>query len=106
MYTGGAEKRRIKSYRPIFILPTDAHIFMYAFYNHRLKKDYVKFNFRSGRPSRYRSVTDSRGTISLCVPSALPLAISLQGAPLLTPSSVQTPLSEFRTSYQITDEDC
>jgi 5-hydroxytryptamine receptor 2 len=40
------------------------------------------------------------------VPSALPLAISLQGAPLLTPSSVQTPLSEFRTSYQITDEDC
>ncbi|XP_070500047.1 5-hydroxytryptamine receptor 2C [Chironomus tepperi] len=61
---------------------------------------------KSGRPSRYRSVTDARGTISLCVPSALPLAISLQGAPLLTPSSVQTPLSEFRTSYQITDEDC
>lgn len=72
----------------------------------KLKKDYLKFNFRSGRPSRYRSVTDARGTISLCVPSALPLAISLQGAPLLTPSSVQTPLSEFRTSYQITDEDC
>lgn len=61
---------------------------------------------RSGRPSRYRSVTDGRGAISLCVPSALPLAISLQGAPLLTPSSVQTPLSDFRSSYQITDEDC
>ncbi|KAG5680907.1 hypothetical protein PVAND_010385 [Polypedilum vanderplanki] len=61
---------------------------------------------KSGRPSRYRSVTDARGTISLCVPSALPLAISLQGAPLLTPSSVQTPLSEFRTGFQITDEDC
>ncbi|XP_055607421.1 uncharacterized protein LOC129755113 [Uranotaenia lowii] len=62
---------------------------------------------KSGRPSRYRSVTDSRGTISLCTPSALPLAISLQGAPLLTPSSTQvTPLSDFRGSYEITDDDC
>lgn len=65
-----------------------------------------ELNFRSGRPSRYRSVTDGRGAISLCVPSALPLAISLQGAPLLTPSSVQTPLSDFRSNYQINDEDC
>ncbi|XP_058455280.1 uncharacterized protein LOC131432785 [Malaya genurostris] len=62
---------------------------------------------KSGRPSRYRSVTDSRGTISLCTPSALPLAISMQGAPLLTPNSTQvTPLSDFRGSYEITDDDC
>lgn len=49
---------------------------------------------------------DGRSAVSLCVPSALPLAISLQGAPLLTPSSVQTPLSDFRGSYEITDIDC
>ncbi|XP_058823054.1 D(2)-like dopamine receptor isoform X2 [Topomyia yanbarensis] len=62
---------------------------------------------KSGRPSRYRSVTDSRGTISLCTPTALPLAVSMQGAPLLTPSSTQvTPLSDFRGSYEITDDDC
>ncbi|XP_062565212.1 octopamine receptor [Armigeres subalbatus] len=62
---------------------------------------------RSRRPSRYRSVNDSRGTISLCTPTALPMAISLQGAPLLTPSSTQvTPLSDFRGSYEITDDDC
>ncbi|EJY57683.1 AAEL017162-PA, partial [Aedes aegypti] len=61
---------------------------------------------RSRRPSRYRSVTDSRGAVSLCTPSALPLAISLQGAPLLTPTSTQvTPLSDFRGSYEITDDD-
>ncbi|XP_038120722.1 D(2) dopamine receptor [Culex quinquefasciatus] len=63
---------------------------------------------KSGRPARFRSVTDSRGTISVCNPSALPLAISLQGAaPLLTPTSTQvTPLSDFRGSYEITDDDC
>ncbi|XP_053671758.1 D(2)-like dopamine receptor [Anopheles nili] len=62
---------------------------------------------RSGRPPRYRSVTDSRGAISLCTPSALPLAISLQGSSLLTPSTTQaTPLNDFRGSYEITDDDC
>uniref|UniRef100_A0A182Y4N9 G-protein coupled receptors family 1 profile domain-containing protein n=1 Tax=Anopheles stephensi TaxID=30069 RepID=A0A182Y4N9_ANOST len=62
---------------------------------------------RWGRPPRYRSVTDSRGAISLCTPSALPLAISLQGSSLLTPSTTQaTPLSDFRGSYEITDDDC
>uniref|UniRef100_A0A182J664 G-protein coupled receptors family 1 profile domain-containing protein n=1 Tax=Anopheles atroparvus TaxID=41427 RepID=A0A182J664_ANOAO len=62
---------------------------------------------RSGRPPRYRSVTDSRGAISLCTPSALPLAISLQGSSLLTPSTTQaTPLSDYRGSYEITDDDC
>lgn len=64
-----------------------------------------KFFFnRSGRPSRYRSVTEGRGAASLC---ALPLAISLQGGSLLTPSTTNaTPLSDFRGSYTITDDEC
>lgn len=63
--------------------------------------------YRSGRPPRYRSVTEGRGALSLCAPSALPLAISLQGAPLLTPSTANaTPLSDFRGSYTITDDEC
>ncbi|XP_059610358.1 D(2) dopamine receptor A [Phlebotomus argentipes] len=62
---------------------------------------------RSGRPPRYRSVMESRGAASLCAPSTLPLAISLQGAPLLTPSTHgATPLSDFRGSYTITDDEC
>ncbi|XP_039947975.1 uncharacterized protein LOC120766490 [Bactrocera tryoni] len=62
---------------------------------------------RSGRPSRYRSVTEGRGALSLCAPSALPLAISFQGAPLMTPSTTNaTPLSDFRGSYTITDDEC
>lgn len=62
---------------------------------------------RMGRNARYRSVTEGRGAASLFAPSALPLAISLQGAPLLTPSTVNaTPLNEFRSSYEITDDDC
>lgn len=62
---------------------------------------------RSGRPPRYRSVTEGRGAASLCAPSALPLAISLQAAPLLTPTTTNmTPLSDFRGSYTITDDEC
>uniref|UniRef100_A0A1I8NUB3 G-protein coupled receptors family 1 profile domain-containing protein n=1 Tax=Stomoxys calcitrans TaxID=35570 RepID=A0A1I8NUB3_STOCA len=68
---------------------------------------------RSGRPTRYRSVTEGRSALSLCAPSALPLAISFQGAPLMaatTSSSsnanVTTPLSDFRGSYTITDDEC
>ncbi|KAH8388459.1 hypothetical protein KR093_007257 [Drosophila rubida] len=62
---------------------------------------------RSGRPLRYRSVTEGRSALSLCAPSALPLAISFQGAPLMTPSTTNaTPLSEFRGSYTITDDEC
>ncbi|EDV93798.1 GH18092 [Drosophila grimshawi] len=61
----------------------------------------------SGRPLRYRSVTEGRSALSLCAPSALPLAISFQGAPLMTPSTTNaTPLSEFRGSYTITDDEC
>jgi hypothetical protein len=63
--------------------------------------------FRSGRPPRYRSVNDGRGALSLCAPSALPLAISLQGAPLLSASTTHdTPLSDFGGSYEINDHDC
>ncbi|CAD7093027.1 unnamed protein product [Hermetia illucens] len=62
---------------------------------------------KSGRPPRYRSVTEGRGTASLCAPSALPLAISFQGAPLLTPSTTNaTPLSDFHGSFAITDDEC
>jgi 5-hydroxytryptamine receptor 2 len=61
---------------------------------------------------RYRSVNENRGAASLCTPSALPLAISLQGTPLLTPAStessyVRTPSTNFRErddSYD--DHDC
>ncbi|XP_043288565.1 D(2) dopamine receptor isoform X2 [Venturia canescens] len=42
---------------------------------------------RSARPTRYRSVTEAgRGAMGLCAPGALPMAISLQGTPLLTPT--------------------
>ncbi|XP_073819214.1 uncharacterized protein [Musca autumnalis] len=69
---------------------------------------------RSGRPTRYRSVTEGRSALSLCAPSALPLAISFQGAPLMaagptnssSSGNVATPLSEFRGSYTITDDEC
>ncbi|XP_075145070.1 5-hydroxytryptamine receptor 2A [Haematobia irritans] len=68
---------------------------------------------RSGRPTRYRSVTEGRSALSLCAPSALPLAISFQGAPLMATSATTssnnnaaTPLSDFRGSYTITDDEC
>ncbi|KAJ8958790.1 hypothetical protein NQ318_019547 [Aromia moschata] len=69
---------------------------------------------RLSRPVRYRSVNENRGATSLCTPSALPLAISLQGTPLLTPAStessyvIRTPSSTFirerEDSYD--DHDC
>ncbi|XP_076172641.1 5-hydroxytryptamine receptor 2A [Ptiloglossa arizonensis] len=47
---------------------------------------------RSARPPRYRSVTEGgRNAMSLCTPTALPLAISLQGTPLLTPTPTPNP---------------
>ncbi|XP_076238556.1 5-hydroxytryptamine receptor 2A [Calliopsis andreniformis] len=47
---------------------------------------------RSPRPPRFRSVTEGgRNAMSLCTPTALPLAISLQGTPLLTPTPSLTP---------------
>lgn len=63
--------------------------------------------FRSGRPPRYRSVTEGRGAASLCAPSALPLAISLQGAPLMTPSTTHdTGLTDLRNSIALIDDEC
>uniref|UniRef100_A0A1A9WRL8 G-protein coupled receptors family 1 profile domain-containing protein n=1 Tax=Glossina brevipalpis TaxID=37001 RepID=A0A1A9WRL8_9MUSC len=73
---------------------------------------------RTGRAVRFRSVIEGRGALSLCAPSALPLAISFQGAPLLaaattTPSSASltinttsVPPSNFRGTYNITDDEC
>ncbi|XP_043476522.1 5-hydroxytryptamine receptor 2C-like [Leptopilina heterotoma] len=55
---------------------------------------------RSGRLARYRSVTEaSRGTLNVCAPGTLPLAISLQGTPLLTPTANTTANSEAGGSY-------
>lgn len=77
----------------------------------------LRLFFRLSRPTRYRSVNENRGATSLCTPtavSALPLAISLQGTPLLTPAStdssyvIRTPSLNFVTdrgdSYD--DHDC
>lgn len=54
---------------------------------------------RSARP-RHRSVTESgRNAMSLCTPTALPLVISLQGTPLLTPTPNPTATPASATSY-------
>ncbi|XP_067206003.1 5-hydroxytryptamine receptor 2C isoform X2 [Linepithema humile] len=77
---------------------------------------------RSARPSRIRSVTESsRGTMGLCTSGVLPLAISLQGTPLLTPMSNptstpasgnslvtmmhQTPSSLYRDTFLVDERD-
>ncbi|XP_014475833.1 PREDICTED: D(2) dopamine receptor [Dinoponera quadriceps] len=55
---------------------------------------------RSARLPRYRSVTESgRGAMGLCTSGALPLAISFQGTPLLTPSSNPTPTPASSSSF-------
>ncbi|XP_026667478.1 D(2) dopamine receptor A [Ceratina calcarata] len=55
---------------------------------------------RSARPTRYRSVTEGeRNAMSLCTPTALPLAISLQGTPLLTPTPNPTATPASGSSY-------
>lgn len=46
-----------------------------------------KNSFRLSRPVRYKSVSEHRGASNLCTPSALPLAISLTGTPLMTPAT-------------------
>ncbi|XP_037039029.1 5-hydroxytryptamine receptor 2C isoform X2 [Bradysia coprophila] len=84
---------------------------IYTVFNKTFRANFIRLLScnceRTGRPPRYRSVNEGRGAASLCAPSALPLAISLQGAPLLTPSTVNaTPLSDFRGSYTITDDEC
>ncbi|XP_029166554.1 5-hydroxytryptamine receptor 2A [Nylanderia fulva] len=55
---------------------------------------------RSARPSRYRFVTESgRGAVGLCTSGALPLAISLQGTPLLSPTPNPTPTPASESSF-------
>ncbi|XP_068975725.1 5-hydroxytryptamine receptor 2C [Bombus flavifrons] len=55
---------------------------------------------RSARPTRYRSVTEGgRNAMSLCTPTALPLVISLQGTPLLTPTPNPTATPASGSSY-------
>ncbi|XP_053996655.1 D(2)-like dopamine receptor isoform X2 [Hylaeus anthracinus] len=55
---------------------------------------------RFARPPRYRSVTEGgRNAMSLCTPTALPLAISLQGTPLLTPTPNPTATPASGSSY-------
>ncbi|XP_046746335.1 alpha-1D adrenergic receptor [Diprion similis] len=55
---------------------------------------------RLARPPRYRSVTEGgRGAMGLCTPSSLPLAISLQGTPLLTPASNPATTPASGSSY-------
>lgn len=55
---------------------------------------------RSARSARYRSVTEGgRNAMSLCTPTALPLVISLQGTPLLTPTPNPTATPASGSSY-------
>ncbi|XP_029676319.1 5-hydroxytryptamine receptor 2B [Formica exsecta] len=55
---------------------------------------------RSARPSRYRFGTESgRGAMGLCTSGALPLAISLQGTPLLSPTPNPTPTPASESSF-------
>ncbi|KAL6419874.1 hypothetical protein ACFW04_011127 [Cataglyphis niger] len=55
---------------------------------------------RSVRPSRYRFGTESgRGAMGLCTSGALPLAISLQGTPLLSPTPNPTPTPASESSF-------
>ncbi|XP_072763414.1 5-hydroxytryptamine receptor 2A isoform X2 [Anoplolepis gracilipes] len=55
---------------------------------------------RSARPSRYHFVTESRrGAMGLCTSGALPLAISLQGTPLLSPTPNPTPTPASESSF-------
>ncbi|XP_031837942.1 5-hydroxytryptamine receptor 2A [Nomia melanderi] len=55
---------------------------------------------RLARPERYRSVTEGgRNAMSLCTPTALPLAISLQGTSLLTPTPNPTTTPTSGSSY-------
>lgn len=58
------------------------------------------YSFRSVRPSRYRFGTESgRGAMGLCTSGALPLAISLQGTPLLSPTPNPTPTPASESSF-------
>uniref|UniRef100_A0A1A9UZY4 G-protein coupled receptors family 1 profile domain-containing protein n=1 Tax=Glossina austeni TaxID=7395 RepID=A0A1A9UZY4_GLOAU len=78
---------------------------------------------RTARAERFRSVTEGRTALSVCAPSALPLAISFQGTPLmsaavagqtsasstsisLTTYAATVSLSDFRATCSIKDDKC
>ncbi|XP_018318891.1 5-hydroxytryptamine receptor 2A [Agrilus planipennis] len=75
---------------------------IYTIFNRTFRAAFIRLLLckchRLSRPTRYRSVTEARGAASLCRPSALPLAISLQGTPLVTPGSEETSYMVIRTS--------
>ncbi|KAG5874871.1 hypothetical protein JTB14_035681 [Gonioctena quinquepunctata] len=91
---------------------------IYTVFNRTFRAAFIRLLLcrcqRISRPVRYRSVNENRGATSLCNPSTLPLAISLQGTPLLTPAStdssyiIRTPSSNFmrerQDSYE--EDDC
>ncbi|KAF7269019.1 hypothetical protein GWI33_017940 [Rhynchophorus ferrugineus] len=64
---------------------------IYTIFNKTFRTAFIRLLLcrcqRLSRPVRYRSVTETRGATSLCTPSALPLAISLTGTPLITPAT-------------------
>ncbi|XP_053595265.1 probable G-protein coupled receptor No18 [Microplitis demolitor] len=65
---------------------------IYTVFNQTFRAAFIRLLMckcsRSARLPRWRSVTEGRGALGMCTPSALPLAISLQGTPLLTPSTI------------------
>ncbi|KAF5287751.1 hypothetical protein FQA39_LY15771 [Lamprigera yunnana] len=75
---------------------------IYTVFNQTFRAAFIRLLLCNCRrlsvPVRYRSVTESKGTASLCTPSALPLAISLQGTPLLTPASTESSYIVTQTS--------
>ncbi|KAL1497017.1 hypothetical protein ABEB36_008048 [Hypothenemus hampei] len=85
---------------------------IYTIFNKTFRAAFIRLLLckcqRLSRPVRYKSASEHRGATNLCTPSALPLAISLTGTPLITPSTessfvMRTPslkhLRERRDSY-------
>ncbi|KAH1013847.1 hypothetical protein HUJ04_002783 [Dendroctonus ponderosae] len=64
---------------------------IYTIFNKTFRAAFIRLLLcrcqRLSRPVRYKSVSEHRGASNLCTPSALPLAISLTGTPLITPAT-------------------
>ncbi|XP_030747822.1 5-hydroxytryptamine receptor 2C-like [Sitophilus oryzae] len=87
---------------------------IYTIFNKTFRTAFIRLLLcrcqRMSRPVRYRSVTENRGATSLCTPSALPLAISLTGTPLITPGTdssfvIRTPSLNFMRERKDSFED-
>ncbi|KAK0171849.1 hypothetical protein PV328_005246 [Microctonus aethiopoides] len=77
---------------------------IYTIFNQTFRAAFIRLLMckcsRSPRPPRYRSVTEGgRGAMGLCTPGSLPLAISLQATPLLTPTPNPTVTPASGSSY-------